>query len=137
MALRYCTIEGLRQKCLNDRDNATRDAELTELGEKFEDKLDNAIFPHTTVPLTGDDIDGDVIDTAECGAAAQFHRQVDNTERSKEYLHDWEEGIKRLQKKYRATPTERTKSVLVGQDPRDAKLALPMQSSIFAFDDYA
>lgn len=137
MAFRYCTIEGLRQKTLNDRNNDTRDAELQALGEKYEAKLDNALFPHTAVPLTGSDIDGDVIDTAESGAAAEFHRQVDNTERAKEYRITWEEGIKRLQAKYRATPTDRRKSLLVGQDPRNKKLPLPTQASVFAFDEFA
>lgn len=137
MALRYATIEGLRQKCLNDRADSSRDTELTELGEKYEDLVDDALSPYTTVPLTGTSITKGVIELAETGAAGEFHRQVDNTERAKEYRMSWEHNLPLLVGKYRAKPEDRTKAVLVGKDPRDNKIIMPSQASIFAFDDFA
>lgn len=37
----------------------------------------------------------------------------------------------------KSEPTDRSKSFLVSQDPREAKLALPTQYSNFVFDDFA
>lgn len=136
MALRYCKIEGLRQKALNDRDDASRDTELTKLGEKYESLLDAALFPFTTVPLTGANIDDAVIETTESGAAWAFHRQVDNDKRAADYKDAWKEGRKTLINKYRAIPTDRTKSILVAKDPRSLRTILPTQATNLAFDNY-
>lgn len=68
---------------------------------------------------------------------ARWKEKKHNFELSAKLDIRYEKKMKDVQQSLKTEPTVRTQSVIVSDDPRDAKLPLPAQYDIFVFDNFA
>jgi len=126
-------------KDANDFPDDLDDEEVLTMIKEANQDIDTKLAPYADLlPLS----DGGVDFKAASRAGLIYVRSL-----WKEKKHNFELAEK-LDKRYQrkmadlialllAKPHERTKSLIVGNDPRDAKLPIPTQYDIFTFDDFA
>ena len=68
--------------------------------------------------------------------AHRYKTKIKSFESAKTYKEDFDAIIASVLKRAKATPTERTETVMVSVDPRDSKVIIPTQRKIFAFDNF-
>ena len=69
--------------------------------------------------------------------SARWKEKKHNFELSAQLDKRYEAKMRDLVNFLQSIPTDRTKAVIVGTDPRDSKLPLPTQYENFVFDDFA
>ena len=114
------------------------DTLLNDYGIKANRKIDNLVFAvlddiPTTIPA---EITQDLKQAAILDIARRYKIKVKSFEAAKEYERDFDDIIESVRIRAKATPTDRTKTLLISSDPREKKTILPTQSSIFAFDNF-
>lgn len=113
--------------------------EVIDIVKDANQDIEIAITPYAaTIPIT----DGSAIFKA-CSRAgliyckARWKEKKHIFELAKTLNEQYEEKMKYIIKALQSVPTDRTKAVIVSEDPRDAKLPLPTQYANFVFDDFA
>lgn len=154
MAGEYFVKNNVRIIILGDETDASLDSLIDKLGPGADKDLENDLFAFSDVapPYAGANLTVDLQSAATWLTVREVYVAIAQMERAKQAYGEYlskvglklaEDGVTKqlgaggIINRLKATPTSRTKSVLVGTDPRDSKQILPSQASIFAFDDYA
>lgn len=115
------------------------DGEIIQIVKETNQDIETELTPYAdTLPL----VDGTPNFKAASRAGlinvmARWKEKKHNFELAAALDKRYDKKIKALQKSLQSIPTERTKSLIVSQDPREAKLPLPTQYPNFVFDDFA
>jgi hypothetical protein len=119
--------------------NPTKDEQVVDqFGADVNKDMDNKLAPYADVlPLTGPAITDDIKAAVTYEVLSQWKAYIKEYEAAKFWHTKHLEKSEAIFTQLNTVPTERTKSVLIAHDPRDDKLVLPTQASIFAFDNHA
>ena len=118
--------------------DSKNDTLLNDYGIKANRKIDNLVFvildgvPATTAA----EMTQELRQAAILEIARRYKIRVKSFEAAKEYERDFDDIIESVKIRARATPTERTRTLLVSSDPREKKTIIPTQAGIFAFDEF-
>ena len=113
-------------------------AKLTDITDRSNEQVDNDISPHISTPVDA----GDSI-FSHCRTLALRHakmlwadEELNDMDKMEKYQTLYDNKLESVTKELKARRTEKTKTVLISKDPRDAKTILPTQASVLAFHNF-
>ncbi|MBL4817997.1 MAG: hypothetical protein JKY15_02020 [Deltaproteobacteria bacterium] len=133
----FLTIAYLKHS-LKLNEITAHDDKLIEIIDRSNEQLDNAINSFIITPVDG----GDAI-YSHCRTAALRYakfiwadEELLDLKRMETYEKLYDEKIETIITELKSRRNDKTKAVLVTSDPRDAKIVLPSQASIFVTEDF-
>ena len=125
----------LKESLRIETDN--HDSKLAGLAIDANLELNKVMQPFTEIPIPiGTNVYVYARSLALLYSRAAWFRELGQTQRHKIALAEYTERLESAIKTLKAERTPRTKSVLVSDDPREAKLRIPAQRDTFVLGDF-